>query len=81
MLRVYTERILRYVQPDGTVDEDSLEAGFKALDRNKDGRITLEDLVYFAKVHQCNFLKNGSGAGTAEQIPDGFIRYSESSKM
>ena len=76
MLRAYIKRILGYVQPDGTVDEESLEAGFQALDRNRDGKIMLEDLVHFAKVQQnsCN------GSDTQEEIPDGFMRYTESSK-
>ena len=69
MLKAYCQRILGYVQPDGNVDEDSLDAGFKALDRNQDGRITLEDLVRFAQGHRKN---------ESEEIPDGFIRYSES---
>ena len=51
MLRTYVERILGYVRPDdGAVDEVGLEAGFMALDRDGDGRITLEDLVHFANV-------------------------------
>ena len=70
MMRSYCQRILRFVNPDGAVDEASLEAGFLQLDGNGDGRVTLEDLV--------NFLRR-QRASENMNIPDGFYQYQQQS--
>ena len=47
MLKVYTQRILDSVNPNAPFDEEGFEVGFQALDHDSDGKITLDDIIWF----------------------------------
>ena len=71
-LRAYLERIRGYVSPGTQFDEQSFEAGFQVLDRDGDGRVTLEDLFAFTRAQQ---------RGPEEAIPKSFTTYYNESKL
>ena len=47
-LRRYTIRQLKEVSPQTMFDENDFQAGFRKLDHDSDGKITLTDLIRFA---------------------------------
>ena len=47
-LRRYTIRQLKEVSPNTMFDETDFQAGFRILDHDSDGKITLTDLIRFS---------------------------------
>ena len=44
-MRAYCERIISFINPGAAVDEEALDKGFRQLDKDRDGKVTLYDMM------------------------------------
>ena len=71
-MRAYCARVLSFMNPGAPVDEVALDKGFKRLDKDRDGKVTLFDMMQYVAADQGNL--------EPIEIPAGFRRYRESLK-